>query len=223
VFALYKGFTAPLVNSMVLNSLVFGSEENIRKWLFSNTSDRCSIPTSQYAVSGAFTGLIASFFLSPVELIKIKMQSSNSKYSNSWACFKDICQTGHQNNSFRNITRGIYLTIIREVPATSAYFYTYELMCGSLQRQRDKVPIFGLLIAGGLAGCISWMVVYPVDVIKSRYQLDFAHSSALECFRKSLRQEGRAILWRGLAPTLLRFFYYKAFFLLKLYFLKLKL
>lgn len=41
--------------------------------------------------------------------------------------------------------------------------------------------------------------------IKTRFQADFGYRNVRECVRQSLANEGHMMLWRGLAPTLLRY------------------
>lgn len=97
------------------------------------------------------------------------------------------------------------MTIAREVPAFGAYFWTYEY----LTRREDLSPIStsSMLMAGGTAGAVSWIVIYPIDVIKSRMQIDDSkYKNSMDCLRKSVSKEGFGFLYRGLTPTILRAF-----------------
>lgn len=91
------------------------------------------------------------------------------------------------------------------MPGVGSYFVGFEYICNSLNKSRDKLSVVNLLTAGGLAGCFSWVVTYPIDVVKTRYQADFGYASVRECVRKSMASEGHMVFWRGLAPTLLRY------------------
>ena len=67
------------------------------------------------------------------------------------------------------------------------------------------------LIAGGVAGVLAWLMVYPVDVVKSRLQAVGASASpytggTLQCARATLAEEGARVFVRGLGPTLGRAF-----------------
>lgn len=101
--------------------------------------------------------------------------------------------------------RGFNLTAMREVPAVTTYFISFEYICNSLKRSRDQCSVVDLLYAGGAAGCLSWLITYPIDVIKTKYQVDNSYKSMLDCARKTYRAEGYAAFWRGLSPTLLRY------------------
>ncbi|GBF97772.1 mitochondrial arginine transporter [Raphidocelis subcapitata] len=67
------------------------------------------------------------------------------------------------------------------------------------------------LLAGGLAGMLAWLSVYPLDLIKSRIQAQPAAASqyagAWDCAVRSFREEGgAAVFTRGLGATLGRAF-----------------
>ena len=63
-----------------------------------------------------------------------------------------------------------------------------------------------VLFAGGTAGMLSWLIVYPLDVIKSRLQADARFASSRQVVLETYRTEGLAVFMRGCSPTLLRAF-----------------
>lgn len=86
----------------------------------------------------------------------------------------------------------------------------------------------GVLVAGGVAGVIGWLITFPFDVVKTRVQstewtpidprereplLDSRGSislnnspyrTTLSTILNSYRSEGVSVFYRGLAPTLIR-------------------
>lgn len=66
-------------------------------------------------------------------------------------------------------------------------------------------------MAGGIAGTFSWLISFPIDVVKSRLQVDGIdgkpkYKNAIDCVRISHKEEGLAFLTRGLNSTLMRAF-----------------
>jgi hypothetical protein len=83
----------------------------------------------------------------------------------------------------------------------------------SRKAAHPAVPLF----AGGIAGCLSWLVLFPVDLIKSRAQRDalhptLRHTKFIEYYRQLLNSStGTGLLryrvfYSGIVPTLVRAF-----------------
>jgi solute carrier family 25 (mitochondrial carnitine/acylcarnitine transporter), member 20/29 len=93
------------------------------------------------------------------------------------------------------------------VTGFSSYFVAYELMTRSV----ENPSAFYTLMAGGFAGTFSWLVSFPIDVVKSRFQANgmngkLEYTGVIDCIRKSYQAEGLGFLSRGLASTLMRAF-----------------
>lgn len=104
--------------------------------------------------------------------------------------------------------------MIRDAPSYGLYFLAYEGMKRTLDVSGDD-HAWKLLLAGGVAGTVSWASIYPIDVIKSRLQMQPSQESLLvrppyrsikDCVVRSYRSEGSGVFFRGLWPTLLRGF-----------------
>lgn len=66
--------------------------------------------------------------------------------------------------------------MLREWPSFGAYFYCYEAVRRKLAElegkpgRPDELSVPGLLAAGGVGGVASWVITYPVDVLKTMIQ-----------------------------------------------------
>jgi solute carrier family 25 (mitochondrial carnitine/acylcarnitine transporter), member 20/29 len=75
----------------------------------------------------------------------------------------------------------------------------------------DQLGTVPLVAAGGCGGVAFWVVMYPVDVVKSKLQTQHVgpnqeYSGMMDCARKVLARDGWAGLYRGVGPCLLRSF-----------------
>ncbi|XP_058452042.1 mitochondrial basic amino acids transporter [Malaya genurostris] len=203
VRGLYRGMSSPMAGVAAVNAIVFGIYGNVQKM----TSD----PSSLYShfLAGSAAGLAQSFICSPMELVKTRLQLQDNlpkgafKFKGPVDCLRGI----HKTDGFRGLFRGLGITVVRDIPGFSSYFVSYELM---VQTFDDPSP-FVVLMAGGLAGTISWLISFPIDVVKSRLQADGMYGEPkyrgiADCLRKSYATEGLAFLSRGLTSTLLRAF-----------------
>lgn len=195
---LYKGMSSPLLGVAAINAIVFG--------VYGNTQRYCSDPNSlvSHCLAGSVAGLVQTGICSPMELIKTRVQVAGNNMK-PMDCLRDIYNT----EGVRGVFRGLNITAAREVPSFATYFVTYEYLTRSDDNTRTSTVT--MLLAGGIAGCASWAIVYPVDVIKSRLQVDGMngvpkYKNALDCCRKGIASEGLGFLTRGLTPTLMRAF-----------------
>ncbi|KAJ8967474.1 hypothetical protein NQ314_002788 [Rhamnusium bicolor] len=135
---------------------------------------------------------------------KNRLQVNKSASKGPVDCLREI----YVNDGIKGVFKGCGVTIGREVPAFGVYFFTYEL----LTRSENNVPIstWNMILAGGLAGVASWIAIYPIDVIKSKMQVDGISSpqytNSYDCLKKSIKNGGVSCLFRGLTPTLIRAF-----------------
>lgn len=80
-----------------------------------------------------------------------------------------------------------------------------------MMRQTTNPSAFFTLMAGGIAGTFSWLISFPIDVVKSRLQVDGIdgkpkYKGTIDCVKKSYQAEGMKFFTRGLNSTLMRAF-----------------
>lgn len=157
------------------------------------------------ALGGVATGAVQSLLLTPVELIKIRLQLQQTK-SGPITLAKSILR----RQGLQGLYRGLTITVLRDAPAHGLYFWTYEYVRERLHpgcRKTGQENLRTMLVAGGLAGVASWVACYPLDVVKTRLQQGHgAYEGIADCFRKSVKQEGYTVLWRGLGTAVARAF-----------------
>ncbi|CAA7402717.1 unnamed protein product [Spirodela intermedia] len=220
--ALYRGMTAPLASVAFQNAVVFQVYAILSR-AFDSRSNRTNDPPSlkSVALAGVGTGALQSLLLSPVELIKIRLQLQMTVSQNHRAVHRGpMSMAGSilRKGGIRGIYQGLSITVLRDAPAHGVYFWTYEYTREILHpscRNTGEETLGTMLFAGGTAGVASWICCYPLDVIKSRLQAqsqsqkDFPppkYRGIADCFRKSVREEGYRVLWRGLGTAVTRAF-----------------
>ena len=165
------------------------------------------MPTyTDLAIAGAVSGTISCLITSPTELFKILVQQNTSAESATIRQeFKEALNLWKQHGFGRGIYRGLHVTMMRDAPAFAVYFPTYEVFMNQWDPHRATqiVPFIG----GGLAGMLSWALVYPMDHIKTLYQTRQykygslpLHSAIMDHMR---REGGSHGMYRGLGATLL--------------------
>jgi len=82
---------------------------------------------------------------------------------------------------------------------------------GNPTEESEQLKTIAILLGGGVAGCASWTVIYPLDFLKSRLQTQSdlsipKYSGIIDCFRKSVKAEGYRFLFQGWTATFVRAF-----------------
>lgn len=191
----YRGVGAPLGGIAVVNAIVFGAYGNTRRALPNPNS------LSTHAIAGSAAGALQSFACAPIELVKTRQQLAKpgeGMPTGAWSGARHIIRTG----GLRALFRGLGITMARDSPAFAIYFTSYEVMT------RGDQSVARVFTAGGVAGTLSWVLLYPIDVVKSRIQGDAVgrYSGAWDCFVKSVRADGWRCMGRGLGAVTLRAF-----------------
>ena len=216
---LYKGVLPPVMMQGVMNAIVFGVEGPMSRFLHPRIKgDGVMNEILIGCLAGMTAGFAQSFVCAPMELVKLRTQhqamGEASAYRGNWATLKSIYYT----KGIRGCFQGLWITTFREVPAFGTYFASYHgqmhyiaLRKGITRDELSKNLLYPF-VCGGTTGIITWSVNYPVDLVKTRIQLDGAdgavrqYRNSWDCFVKAWREGGVRLLYRGLASCYVRAF-----------------
>ncbi|KAF8388989.1 hypothetical protein HHK36_025673 [Tetracentron sinense] len=214
--ALYRGMCAPLASVTFQNAMVFQIYAVMSRAFDSSINSMDPPSYKGVAIGGVGTGALQSLLLCPVELVKIRLQLQTIEHLREGPM--SVAKNIWRREGLRGIYRGLTITMLRDAPAHGFYFWTYEYMREQLHpgcRKNGQESLNTMLISGGLAGVASWVCCYPLDVVKTRLQAQSQsrsdnpppkYNGIIDCFRKSVREEGYGVLWRGLGTAVTRAF-----------------
>lgn len=215
--ALFKGMATPLATIAFQNAVAFQAYALFSRALTDPTS-REPLSYQNVALAGIAAGTIQTAILSPVDLIKIRLQIATERRAQRSPLQSSplgLARNIVRREGIRGLYRGWAATVIRDAPSHAVYFGTYEYMRELLHpgcRTDGQESLSTMLVSGGLAGSMSWLCCYPLDVVKSRLQAQCAggappkYKGIMDCIRTSAREEGNQVFWRGLGPSLARAF-----------------
>ncbi|CDO94223.1 unnamed protein product [Kluyveromyces dobzhanskii CBS 2104] len=202
----YQGIASPLFGAALENAALFVSFNQCSNFLDAYTEMSAMTKT---VYSGAFAGACASFILTPVELIKCKLQVSNiSNSASSTTRHTHVLPTIKSIITERGVSglwQGQLSTFARECIGGAVWFTTYEIAKAKLASLHPTVKdshTWELLVSGALAGIFFNASVFPVDTVKSVCQTE--HTSIVNALKKVLRTHGVTGFYRGLGITLIR-------------------
>ncbi|KAJ7599283.1 mitochondrial carrier [Mycena floridula] len=210
---LYRGLPAPLVGSMAENASLFLVYEEL-KILIGKDPLRLTLREKFAAACGA--GAVTSFILTPIELIKCKMQVQGlSAHQTSF--LQTIRQTLRAGPL--SMWTGHTGTFIRETGGTGVWFGVKEAVSGWLskkrihrQRLRGETSISTRLtplesaLSGACAGAAFNLAFFPADTVKSAMQTstDGSSRSFLQTLTSIVRTAGLKGLYAGCGITIAR-------------------
>ncbi|KAJ5226617.1 uncharacterized protein N7469_006623 [Penicillium citrinum] len=201
---LYRGISAPMTGAAVETSCLFFSyriiQDALRVTVFPGVEH---LPFTALLLSGAASGSITSLALTPIELIKCRMQVPSETFGQQpkpLALVADV----FRREGLIGFWRGQLGTLIRETGGSAAWFGGYEGVSSLFRtyNQRsgivskgDSLPIYQQMIAGATAGISYNFLFYPADTIKSRLQTEDISLRPAGAQRQTFWSVSRA-LWR---------------------------
>lgn len=219
-FELYAGLGVSVVGAMPSVGLYFGvysyAKEKLSPFLENKLGNNEDIPVSpsaartlSIAASAAIGNTVASFSRVPYEVVKQKLQTG--EYSSTFIALRHMCKTGGLRAFFP--LGGISIQMIRDIPYAIVTLMTYECLRENWVNQRQKAP-WRDMVAGGFAGGVGSFATNPMDVIKTRLQVDseLYSGNVWVCASKTLEEGGPTAFLRGSVPRLIHKVPANAFF-----------
>ncbi|KAJ3040600.1 hypothetical protein HK097_002522, partial [Rhizophlyctis rosea] len=130
ILGLYKGLSAPLVGCMIENSALFAAYNHIQNLIRTYTSTPAETPLSlpQLATAGFLSGAFVSLILTPIELVKCRLQVQDVAGPRSVNYKGPLSIITHtlRSDGLKGFYRGHLGTFLREAGGGAAWFGTYE-------------------------------------------------------------------------------------------------
>lgn len=200
----YKGVIPPLLGVTPIFAVSFWGYDMGKKLVSSSSSSSSSqLSVGQMAAAGFISAIPTTAVTAPTERIKVVLQTSSEGSIISSA--KKIIDTG----GVRSLFKGSLATLARDGPGSALYFASYELSKNYLNRGAnvDQINIKNVCLAGGIAGMAMWIVVFPVDTIKTKLQASSTSKSMINATKEIYNTRGGIKgFFPGLGPALLRSF-----------------
>ena len=213
--SLYRGLLSPVLGYGLIKATAFASYDQAKKFTTaSHQTNTQPLSLFELTLCGGFAGFCQTFVRSPIEQIKVVMQSrvkpgsTVAPYKGTFDCLKHVLKTEGVKNG---LYRSFWPTLSREIPQYAIYYPSYEIMvklqCEPGQTVSDLKPI-QVAFAGGIAGVAQWVPTYSLDVIKSKVSAapPGTYKGILDCAVRSYRADGIAVFWRGISAAVVRAF-----------------
>lgn len=224
---LYAGLGVAVIGAMPSVGLYFGvysyAKEKLSPLMKQRLGGNDNVPISpaaakylSIAASAAIGNTVASFSRVPYEVVKQKLQTA--EYSSTIQALSHMYSTGGMRAFFP--MGGISIQMIRDIPYAIVTLMTYEYLrenwvhpMRAYKNNNNRAP-WRDMVAGGFSGGVGSLATNPMDVIKTRLQInpDLYGGNVLVCAQKTLEEGGPSAFLRGSVPRLIHKVPANAFF-----------
>ena len=187
---LYKGFVP------------FTSQMSVKYFLRFYTFDKLKSKNDEYFKNfraGVAAGLTESLFITPFELVKTNLQTTNN--SKPISVINDIVK----KNGFKGLYKGFFSTATRQTINQGFNFSTYYKLKTLFFDKNESPNPLKIAMCAMISSSIGPIISNPFDVVKTRYQNPkYNYISIKEAFSDIIYNEGIKKLWNGIYLRLFR-------------------
>lgn len=141
------------------------------------------LPTLERLISGSIGGIVSVYVTYPLDLIRVRltilrasmasMGHSQLSYSTSsnlvWGAFKEVVKN---EGGIRALYKGVVPTTLGVAPFVAINFTLYEKLREFMaESPRDFSNPLWKLSAGAFSSFFGGVIIYPLDVLRRRYQV----------------------------------------------------
>ncbi|KAJ8452267.1 hypothetical protein Cgig2_006072 [Carnegiea gigantea] len=228
----YRGVTPGVTGSLATGATYFGFIESTKNWI--EESNPSLGGHWAHFLAGGIGDTLGSFIYVPCEVMKQRMQVQGT--SASWSSImsnahktktSEVQMYGYYTGMFqagrsiwkeqgpKGLYAGYWSTLARDVPFAGLMVMFYEALKDLADygmkrwmpnRDHHTNGTLGGLLLGGVAGGLSAYVTTPLDVIKTRLQVqgpDLRYNGWFDAIRRTWIIEGPKGMFRGSVPRVI--------------------
>ncbi|KAI8512259.1 hypothetical protein Bbelb_088980 [Branchiostoma belcheri] len=220
ITAFWKGHVPAQLLSLIYGAVQFAVFELLTRQAWEQLPPEASSGAWKPALHfmcGGLSAMAATCACQPVDVLRTRFSSQGEP-----KVYRSIPQavgSMWREGGPRTFYRGLTPTLVQIFPYAGFQFATFAMFTSAWAYLPQSVSEQGgvkTLVCGAGAGVVSKTLVYPLDVVKKRLQVQgFDHArrsfgqvrtytGLVHCVQCMLREEGARGLFKGLSPSLLK-------------------
>lgn len=203
---LYRGIAAMGLGAGPAHAVYFSVYELCKEFFSGGNANN----SAAHAVSGVFATVASDAVITPMDMVKQRLQLKSSPYRGVSDCVKKVLMEegiGAFYASYRT-------TVVMNAPFTAVHFATYEAAKkGLMEISPESASDERLVVhatAGAVAGALAAVVTTPLDVVKTQLQCQgvcgcyrFSSSAIGDVIQTIVKKDGYSGIMRGWIPRML--------------------
>lgn len=215
--ALWKGHIPAQFLSVLYGTLQFSTFEHLthQAWNHLPSELNQNWKPSIHFFCGGIAGCVATIGVQPFDVIRTRLVAQGEPKTYQGMLHAVITMLNQEGP--RSLYKGLIPTLIQILPYTGAQFGFYKLFQQMWNKYTNKqLGFLGTTICASSAGIAAKTVVYPLDLIKKRIQIQgfqkareafgsfHKYNGIKDCFISCLKEEGISGLYKGFYPSVLK-------------------
>ncbi|CAB3401860.1 unnamed protein product [Caenorhabditis bovis] len=216
--SLWSGLAPTMVMALPATVFYFTTYDNLSQYLKKKMCCRRTLQPEKWtppdwsaaAFAGTMARTIAVTVVSPIEMVRTKMQSQQLTYKELGTLIKTSLAT----KGISSFYLGWSPTMLRDIPFSGIYWAGYDYLRTSMLKYRpqsaEDAPFLICFLSGAISACVASLFTHPFDVIKTNSQVRIGgakeemNKSLLTVAREMYKTRGISSFAAGLAPRLVK-------------------
>lgn len=217
----FKGFMrgngTNVIRMIPYSASQFASYEQFKAILMED--NKVELSTPRRLLSGALAGTVSVACTYPLDLVRTRLsiqsvmslKSPNSvpakRLPGIMSTMRVIYRT---EGGIYGLYRGLWPTTLGVAPYVALNFQCYEVLRDYMIPEEHSQGNIRKLFCGALAGSIAQTIIYPLDVLRRRFQvaglksMDYKYNGTWHALKTMAQKEGIKSLYKGLLPNYLK-------------------
>ncbi|KAK9811389.1 hypothetical protein WJX72_003076 [[Myrmecia] bisecta] len=151
-----------------------------------------------HLLAGGAAGATSRTATAPLETLRLQAMSGAVSSGNMLVAAQQVVG----RDGWRALYRGNLVNVMRSAPQKAIDFLAFDLFKKLLGGQHGTTAA-STFLAAGLAGVCSNIMLYPLEVVRSRLTCDIVrrYRNMADAVSQIVRAEGGSALYRGLGPS----------------------
>lgn len=203
---LYRGIAAMGLGAGPSHAVYFSVYELCKDFFSAGNPNN----SAAHAVSGVFATVASDAVITPMDMVKQRLQLKSSPYKGVMDCVKRVLM----EEGIQAFYASYRTTVVMNAPFTAVHFATYEAAKrGLMEVSPENADDENLVVhatAGAVAGALAAAVTTPLDVVKTQLQCQgvcgcdrFSSGSIRDVIETIVKKDGYGGLMRGWIPRML--------------------